>query len=304
MDDQTAQITELFAAPRGTLHLVVNYGGVKIYTSSVLKQNFIKAMSKSSRTAPVVSTMVKLMGKGEFVPCYLTDRILKTILKKQPPEFKGYAGQTIGKYILVFVDNDTNIFGFASNNDLSITSLHELIHKASHQFPKQFYQTFKSELTAYYKNYWSQLFMVTKDGLDDKTVQRMVEFIYINLETKGIKSNKLLVEYHKMLLETFKDITVLPAEKLQKMVTDYIVLVKIIWKGMMSGAPSLITKAVFANRQIIVPLYASYKTTFGINVKHIKELCYQELYAPSEVISLPALIKRPSQKVYKMVNKL
>lgn len=304
MDDQTTQITELFAAPRGTLQLVVNYGGVKIYTSSILKQNFIKALSKSSRTAPVVSTIVKLMGKGEFVPCYLTDRVLKTILKKQPPEFKGYAGQTIGKYILVFVDNDTNIFGFASNNDLSITSLHELIHKSSYKFPKQFFQTFKSELTAYYKNYWSHLFMVEKNGLDDKTTQRMVEFIYTNMETKGIKSNKILVEYHKMLLETFRDITTLKPEKLQKMVTDYIVLIKIIWKGMMSGAPSLIQKAVFANRQIVVPLYTSYKTTFGINVKYIKELCYQELYAPSEIISLPALIKRPSQKVYKMVNKL
>jgi hypothetical protein len=303
MDDQVAQITELFAAPRGTLQLALNYGGVKIYTSSVLRQNFVKAMSKSSRTAPVVSTIVKLMGKGEFVPCYLTDRIIKTILRKQPPEFKGYAGQTIGKYILVFVDNDTNIFGFASNNDLSITTLHELIHKASNKFPKQFYQTFKSELTTYYKNYWSQLFAVERNGLDDKSAQKIINFLYGSTE-RGIKSNKILVEYHRMLLETFKDISTLKPEKLQKMVTDYIVLIEIIWKGMTSGVPSLIEKVVFANRQIVVPLYTSYKTTFGINVKYIKELCYQELYAPSEVISLPALIKRPSQKVYKMINKL
>ncbi len=303
MDEQIAQITELFAAPRGTLQLAINYGGVKIYTSSVLKQNFMKAMSKSSRTAPVVSTILKLIGKGEFLPCYLTDTIIKTILKKQPPEFKGYAGQTIGRYILVFVDNDTNIFGFASNNDLSITTLHELIHKASNKFPRQFYQTFKSELTTFYKNYWSQLFMVEKNRLDDKNVERIINFIYTNTE-KGIKSNKVLVEYHRMLLETFKDISTLPPKKLQKMVTDYIVVIKIVWKAMAAGVPSLIVKVIFANRQIIVPLYTSYKTTFGINVKHIKELCYQELYAPSEVISLPALIKRPSQKVYKMVNKL
>ena len=303
MEDQVKQITELFAAPRGKLQLVMNYGGVKIYTSSVLKQNFVKAMIKSSRTAPIVSTMVKLMGKGEFIPCYLTDRIIKSILKKQPPEFKGFAGQTLGKYILVFVDNDTNIFGFASNNDLSITSLHELIHKASNKYPKQFLSTFKQELTSYYKNYWSQLFMTERNGLDDKTVQRMIAFIYKNTE-RNIPSNKILIEYHRMLLETFGDISTLPPDKFKKLVTDYIVLIKITFKAMTSSAPSLIVKATYANRHIVAPLYTAYKTTFGINVRHIKELCYQELYAPSEVISLPALIKRPSQKVYKMVNKL
>ena len=303
MEDQVKQITELFAAPRGNLQLVMNYGGVKIYTSSVLKQNFVKAMIKSSRTAPIVSTMVKLMGKGEFIPCYLTDRIIKTILKKQPPEFKGFAGQTIGKYILVFVDNDTNIFGFASNNDLSITTLHELIHKVSNKYPKQFLSTFKQELTSYYKNYWSQLFMTERNGLDDKTVQRMITFIYKNTE-RNTPSNKILVQYHNMLLETFGNITTLDSQKLQKLVTEYIVLIKIIFKAMTSGAPSLIVKVTYANRHIIAPLYTAYKTTFGINVRHMKELCYQELYAPSEVISLPALIKRPSQKVYKMVNKL
>ena len=303
MDDQTAQITELFAAPRGTLELVIDYGGVKMYTSSVLKKNFIKAMSKSSRVAPIVPTMTKLIEKGEFTPCYLTDRIIKTILKKQPPEFKGYAGQTIGKYILVFVDNETNIFGFASNNDLSITTLHELIHKSSFKFPTQFYQTFKSELTTYYKNYWSQLFMVKKDELDDKNTQRIVKFIYDKTE-KGVKSNKVLIDYHNMLLETFKDKTTLKPDELHKLVTKYIVLIKVVWKGMASGAPSLIEKAAYTNRQIIAPLYTSYKNTFGINVHYIKELCYQELYAPSEVISLPALVKRPSQKIYKMINKL
>ena len=107
-----------------------------------------------------------------------------------------------------------------------------------------------------------------------------------------------------MLLETFGDISTLPPDKFKKLVTDYIVLIKITFKAMTSSAPSLIVKATYANRHIVAPLYTAYKTTFGINVRHIKELCYQELYAPSEVISLPALIKRPSQKVYKMVNKL
>lgn len=304
MNEQITEITELFAAPRGTLRLVVNWGGIKIYTSATLSQNFIKAMSKNSRVAPVVKTVVKLMSSGEFVPCYLTNKILKTLLKRQPPEFKGYAGQTIGKHILVFVDNETNIFGFASNEDLSITTLHELIHKASNKFPSVFLSTFKSELTTFYKNYWSQLFSVKRDGLDDKQVQKIIELVYRKTE-RFDRSNKVLSEYYNLLTDTFSNgVSTLGKEELNKLITQYIVLIKIVWKAMGSNAPSLIQKAVIANRHIIAPLYTSYKNTFGINVKYIKELCYQELYAPSEVISLPALIKRPSQKVYKLVNKL
>jgi len=303
MDDQITQISELFAAPRGNLELAMSFGGVKLYTSSVLRQNFIKAMSKTSRVAPIVKTVIKLMKKGEFIPCYLTDKVLKVILKRQPPEFKGYAGLTLGKYILTFVDNETNIFGFASNNELSITTLHELIHKASNKNPKLFYQTFKTEFTLFYNFYWSRVFSVKRGGLGVKETQALVEFLYFTTESRD-RSNKALSTYYKKLMDTFSGITTLNKEQLEKLVTQYIILIKIVWKGMSSNAPSLIEKAVFANRSLIVPLYTAYKTVFGINVKSIKELCYQELYAPSEVISLPALIKRPSGKVYKMVNTL
>jgi hypothetical protein len=303
MQDQIAQISELFAAPRGQLQLVGNFGGVKIYTSPTLKQNFIKAMSKTSRVAPIVKTMEKLIDKGELYPCYLTDTIIKTILRRQPPEFKGYVGTTIGKYILIYVDNDTNIFGFASNNDLSITTLHELIHKASNKFPKQFFNTFKSEMTIFYHFYWSKIFSLDTKKISIKDIQEIVSFLYNTTETKS-RDNKSLSSYHNLLIEKFGNVTTLEKELFEKLVQDYIVLIKIVWKGMTSQAPSLIEKVVFANRQLIIPLYSAYKTTFGINIRHIKELCYQELYAPSEVISLPALVKKPSAKVYGIVNKL
>lgn len=303
MDEQIKQITELFAAPRGNVKLVANFGGVNIYTSTTLKLNFHKAMLKTSRVAPIAKTIHKLMDKGEFFVCYLTDKILKTLLKRQPPEFKGYAGMTLGKYIMVFVDNDTNIFGFASNNDLSVTALHELIHKASNKFPKQFFQTFKSELTDYYTDYWSKLFNLERDSLDAKTVQNIVYHLYTTSEV-GKRDTATLKKYHRMLLEATTDITTLSRENLEKIITQYMVVINVIWKAMSAQTPKLIEQTVFANRFLIVPLYDAYRTAFGISVRHIKELCYQELYAPSEVISLPALIKRPDQKVYKMINKL
>ena len=303
MEDQITQISEIFAAPKGDLQVVMTYGSIPIYTSDALKKKFIKAMTKTSRVGPVIKTIEKLMNKGEFTPCYLTDRVIKMLLKKQPPQLKGFVGVTMGKDILIFVDNEANIFGFASNNELSITSLHELIHKAAQKFPQAFFQTFKSELTIFYHFYWSRIFSLDQRKVDVKKVQDMVSFIFFKGEF-GRYDNKTLSTYHSKLIELFNEATTLETRQFQKIVQDYIVLIKIIWKARQTGAPSLIEKAVYAYKHLIGPLYTSYKQTFGINVKHIKEMCYQELYAPSEVISLPALVKSPSQKVYSFVNKL
>lgn len=305
MGDQIDQITELFAAPRGQLELVVTIGGVKIYSSPSLKQNFLKAMSKSSRVAPIVKTVEKLIDKGEFIPCYLTDKIVKTILRRQPPEFKGYAGTTFGQYILVYVDNDTNIFGFASNNELSITTLHELIHKASNKFSKQFFNAFVSEMTVFYHFYWSRIFSLDQKKLNVKDIKEIISFLYFNIEKHGERNdNKVLNQYYSLLHEKLKPASTLDDAEIDKLIQDYIVLIKIIWKASKSHAPALIDKATYANKHLIAPLYTAYKVAFGINVRQIAELCYQELFFPSEVISLPALLKRPSAKVYSIVNKL
>lgn len=303
MDDQVTQINELFAAPKGNLSVAVDYGSFKVYTSPTLKKNFLMAMAKTSRVKPVANTIAKLMMQNEFIPCYLTDKVYKALLKKQPPGLKGTVGQTVGNLILVYVDNDTNIFGFATNDKLSITALHELIHKASRKFPSFFLQSFKTELSLFYSYYLNTIFSIKKGEMNLKEVNELVKFLY----NRGINprgSNKFLIEYHKRLTEMFRDKTTLDDITFQKLVNQFIVMIKIIWKGELGMNPTLVERAVFANKQLISPLYYAYKAVFGINIKHIKEMCYQELFEPSEVISLPALAKRPSPKIYKLVNKL
>jgi len=297
------KVNEIFAAPRGDLKIVANFGGIKVHTSQTLVEKFLKAMSKNSRTAPIASVLLKLIQNKEFMPCYLTDKVLKTLLRKQPPEFKGYVGMSMGKYIFVFVDNDTNIFGFASNEQLAITTLHELIHKSAEKFPKQFYQTFIPELTLFYKNYWANIFSLQKDKIKDKDIQNIIEFLF-NTTENNKRNNSVLSTYNNMLLNLCVNITTLNNKQIQTLIKEYIVLIKLIWKGMDSNNPTLIEKVILDSRHLINPLYHSYKNSFGITVKHIKELCYQELYAPSEVISLPALIKQPNPKIYKLIKKL
>lgn len=294
------KVNEIFAAPRGDLKIVANFGGVKVHTSQTLVEKFLKAMTKNSRTAPIAPVLLKLIQNKEFMPCYLTDRVLKTLLRRQPPEFKGYVGMSIGKYIFVFVDNDTNIFGFASNEQLAITTLHELIHKSAEKFPKQFYQTFIPELTLFYKNYWSNIFSLQQDKIKDKDIQNIIEFLF-NTTENNKRNNAILKKYNDILLNLCRDTSTI---NVQEIIKQYIVLIKVVWKGMETNNPTLIEKVVIDSQHLVSPLYHSYKNSFGISVKHIKELCYQELYAPSEVISLPALIKQPNPKVYKLIKKL
>lgn len=296
-----AQVNEIFAAPRGDLKIVANLSGIKIYTSQTLVEKFIKAMLKNSRTAPITPIILKLIQKHEFMPCYLTDKVFNSLLKKQPPEFKGYVGMTMGKYIFVFVDNDTNIFGFASNEQLAITTLHELIHKSSEKFPSQFYKTFIDELTLFYKNYWTKIFSLQE--IKNKDIQTIIQFLYKNTES-GKRNNTSLSKYHKLLSDLCINNTSLNNKQIQSLITEYIILIKVIWKGITSNSPSIIEKIIIDKKHLISPLYYSYKNSFGISVNHIKELCYQELYAPSEVISLPALVKQPNPKIYTIIKKL
>ncbi len=297
------KINEIFAAPRGDLKIVTNFGGIKVYTSQVLVENFLKAMSKNSRTAPIVSVLLKLIQAHEFMPCYLTDKILKFLLRKQPPEFKGYVGMSMGKYIFVFVDNDTNIFGFASNEQLAITTLHELIHKSAEKYPNQFYKTFIPELTLFYKNYWSNIFTLQKEKIKDKDIQNIIQFLF-NTTENNKRNNSILTKYNNLLLNLCKNYSTLNKFKIKDLIKQYFILIKVVWKGMNSNNPNLIEKIIMDNNHLISPLYHSYKNSFNITVKHIKELCYQELYAPSEVISVSALIKQPNSKVYKLIKKL
>ena len=47
MSEEAKLIAELFAAPTGDIEPVVNLGGVEIFTSKSLKQNYVKAMAKT-----------------------------------------------------------------------------------------------------------------------------------------------------------------------------------------------------------------------------------------------------------------
>jgi len=304
MEDQVKQITEIFAAPRGELQVVTTIGGIKIYTSTKLKQSYLKAMAKTSITQPITKVLAKLMMQNELVPCYLTDKIYKSILKKQPSSLKYNLGLSIGKMVFIFVESGANIFSFASNNILASVTIHELVHRSAYEFGNSFYQTFKQDFINFYTFYWSRIFSLNINTINKKEIEEIVSFLSLKIRKLKDFNNKNLQKYHEMLITAFQNKTTLSQKQFIELVNQYIVMIKIFWKADQMGAPELISKAAMVNKHLINPFYTAYETVFNVNPQKMDILCYQETYAPEEIISVIVTLKKPDPRVYKLINKL
>lgn len=304
MEDQVKQITELFAAPRGELQYITTVSGAKIYTSTKLKQSYLKAMSKTSATAPIIKVIAKLMMQNELIPCYMTDKVYKSILKRQPSSLKYNLGLSIGKMVFIFVESQANIFSFASNNIISSVTVHELVHRSAYEFGNAFYQTFKEDYNKFYSFYWNKVFSLDINSVVKKDVEEIVSFLSLKLRKLSDFNNKNLSKYHGMLVNAFKDKTTLSEKEFLELVNQYIVLIKIFWKADELKAPELISKAAMAHKHLIKPFYTAYEVVFNLRPKKMDILCYQETYAPEEIISVIVTLKKPDPRVYKLINKL
>ena len=295
------KLSELFAAPRGDIRTVTKINGIGIFTSSELKERYLLAMGKTDKSIPIIKTITKLLQDGTLTPVYSTHKLLQSIRKKQPIQLRGFAGVVLNnKNIYIFVETDANIFSFTSNEDLATVTIHELIHYISASDSKDFYNIFKEDLENFYEFYFTRLLSSSKSDVKD-----LVNFIHFNLESNPFNiSNSLLREYYDLIFSTFKDTSTLSEEAFTKIVTDLIVLIKLLQKLAESGSTQFFAQTAVAYKYIISPLYVTYKHTKSVNPMEAKTLCFQELWSTSEVIAVPSMIKLPSPKVYKAINKL
>lgn len=299
-------LSELFAAPRGELQVVTKLMGVSLFTSDTLKRNYLVAMAKTGKTAPVFKTISDLLQKNILTPVYSTDKILKSIRKKQPVQVRDFAGLvTEDKKIYIFVETDANIFSFTSNDDLATVTIHELIHYISSFYPKEFYSIFKNDLEDFYRFYYTKLLSCNPSDINKKSIESLVNFIHFNLEANSfIISNNLLKEYYDIISETFKSSSTLSNERFSLVVTEIMVFIKVLQKLAEVGASENFIKVIQTYKHIISPLYTTYKHVKAVNPMDAKSLCFQELWSTSEVIAIPAMVKDINPKVYRAINKL
>jgi hypothetical protein len=299
-------LSEIFSAPTGELDLVGSLVGVRLYTSNNLKRKYLIAMGKTSKTMPILKTIKSLMDRKILTPIYSTDKLLKSLRKKQPIQIRGFAGLVTGeKDIYIFVETDANIFGFTSNDDLASVTIHELIHFFSDFHAREFFNVFKDDLKKYYNFYFSKLLSCNESKINNKNLNDLVEFIHFKLEPNPFAlSNQTLKKYYDMISETYRESSTLDEDVFNAKLTQLIVLIKVIQKLVQAGSTEYISRAVVAYKEIASPLYTAYRYSTGIDVLKSKILCFQELWSTSEVIAVPSISKRPNPNVYKAIGKL
>lgn len=298
------KLNEFLAVPRGELEPVSMFYGTPIFTSQKLKDKYLLAMQKTGKTSPIANTIEKLINNKTLTPVYSTDKILKSLMKKQPLKIKGVAGLlSDDKKIYIFVETETNIFSFTSNDALATVTIHELIHYFSSLYLRDFYNIFKSDLERFYGFYFTRFFSCDLSKITKTDITTITKFINFKLERSDLNfSNQMLKQYYNLLTEIFKPSSTL--ENFDAKVTSLIVLMKLLQKLIHSGATHAIENTIDKFEYIITPLYVSYKQVFGVNPMIAKNLCFQELWSTSEVIAIPAMVKTPNKNIYKALAKL
>lgn len=290
---------ELFAPPVG-LELETELDGEKFYSSDKLKTNFLLAFEKSSRGKHIHKEIKSLVEKGFVVPCFKSKNLLKFFVQK-------FSGNKDNKYILAFyhipskrvfvlIDNNISLFGTASNNELTSTTMHECMHLASARKPSKFVSVFFKDLQDYYSSFLSKYFSLEK--VPKKEIGDFIKYIS-KYEIRGpTYANKDLSNYFKFMYKTFSPYTKLDQKDFEERLVDYTVAAKLF----IVNAPSLF-KASRRFSMIFTSLNQAYQDTFG--EKNTYTTPIQELISYSEVACVLSEMKpkHPSiQKLFRIIS--
>ena len=296
----TNQLNELFALPIG-LTPIITVGEISLYGSQGLNDKLIYSISKSKRGKIFKSSITKMINTGTIIPCFADNNILTYFRRKISYDTSGGLLRILriivaGKkpihhpldYVLAFYDFNTNkivlmisnhineVFSStASDDNIALTLTHEMMHMFAHQNPNKFLSVFKDELNSYYLSYFKTIFKLK----DDKTIEKHIEQVYRFLFLKGEMATSV-VSLSSLLntLLKLEKFSTLSKDEFKKVCLDYIKITRLLLQNDMV---KLISLARTKFKYIVVPLYDSYKVSFGrLPIKG----CMQELIYPSEVI--------------------
>jgi len=300
------QLKELFAAPKGNLKIVSTVDGNPLYSSEDLKRRYIIAMTKSGRIRPIFKKVKELVKQNKIIPAYTTKSFFKSIVKKQPLNLKGIAGYWSWEQHIVYllVEETANIFSFTSNDALAILTIHELVHACYTLRKTLFLKLFNDDFKKFYSFYFSKVFSINEKDIKGNNINEIVNFLS-RVESKGkCMDNKTLKKYYDLIGKSFMDISSLSTEEFDKMRNELIISIKLIQRLSAFGQGHQVSRVILTFKHIYAPLYTTYKHIFSIDPLKNRDLCYQELFTPSEIISITAISRLPNPKICRIINTL
>jgi len=197
------------------------------------------------------------------------------------------------KKVYIMVDNETNAFGFASNNLLASTTIHECMHLFSNLNPTKFMGIFKNDLKKFYFNIFKQIFKLNSVPKD---LDKIIKFISRFETMKEFSVNKILTDYFNLLNKYLKPYSKLEENDFMLTLTNYIVPIKIFFLSFSSFMNS------YNNYQAtFIPIGLAYQNVFGGKNDYTSE--FQELISTSEPICVLSEIKPTYPKIIQAFKK-
>jgi hypothetical protein len=284
------KLDELFSLPVG-LQVGAVIGGQKFYTSDKLKKNFVLAFEKSSKGKRIAKSIEELVNKDLILPSYKNKGLLKffkhKIFSSGEDKYALAMYYVNEKRIIVLIDNNTSVFGTASNNAIVSTTMHECMHLLSGRDMNRFLRIFTPTLREFYFNYYTDIFKLTNKP---KSLDKVIGFLAYVESPGGAPINKKLSRLYQLIEEGFKQDSSLNDEQFTRALTDYIVASKIL---MLSINSFMRVKSKYM--YLLNALERAYKKTF--RKKNKVSQVFQEMYSVSEVISIMAELTPKDPKI-------
>ena len=290
------QLEEMFAIHLN-LKLVDTVDGDKLFSSPSMKQNFLLSIKQTSRTKPIYNEIKSLVNKGLVVPCFkhkgffsnlkyqfFYDRNEKMIAGFFHPE---------KKKVYVLVDNEMNKFGFASNDLLASTTIHECMHLFSNINKTKFNSIFMSDLRKFYFEVFDEIFKLKSKpkGLDN-----IIKFINRFETLSNFNINKELTNYYNLLLNNLKEYSKLDENDFMLQLTNYIVPIKIFFLSF-----SAFMNSYNKYQSIFIAISHAYQKAFGNKNNITAE--FQELISTSEPICVLSEMDPRNSKIIQAFKK-
>ncbi len=293
------QLNEVFVPPIG-LKPIAKVDGNEIYGSPLLNKTFLKALDKCGRTRAAFSKFEDLVQRQQLIPCHSTPGLISFIDWKifQPANERTV---TMGFYdrrskkVYIMISNNANVFSVVANDFLGKLVIHELMHMFSDRKKALFVNTFKKELVGYYRELWKQLFSIAE--IPDKMIEKMVRFIFTDVETNKALSNNTIMKYNAVMNKELRPLTTLGQAQFDKILTDYMMIARIFLVN-----TDKFLQARNQYKHILMPMYHAYQRAFGI--RNMTTICIQELVFPSEVIAIASEDMRYGNKALKAIARI
>jgi len=267
---------EFFALPVN-LKKVFIFDKITLYGSSQLNVSLLRACSKSDLTKPVLSEISKLISRKKIIPCFAEKGLISHFRKKLnifSPKRVSFLGLYFPEkdIILILIDNNIGLLGFASNEIISAILAHELMHMASSKNPHEFWKIFKTEIVKFYLNLFRIIFSLK--GNYQEEVIKISKFLTYD---GSFKTQSNLSGLYKKL-SILQDFSTTNPE-------DFQYRKALFFRPIVSFYQSqkAFVQLIDSYSEILKPIYQIYQKEFSINYEYT---AVQELICPSEIIAV------------------